>query len=305
MAEQTALQGFNARSARVGMTGAVRAAALGTPKVPLGQKYNTDVHKNLGYISPDGVEISFDEDKQEYIPWQEVNPIRVDVTKAVKGIKMTLWETSVENLAKFLGVSPDALTDSDDVVEFYEANLPDFPHEWISLDVIDKDKAMRLTCYDAQITERGSLVFKKDDMVGLEITYNTYPASEADYASSEPDAVGKTANWQFNKEWASGGAGATSSTTDGVQPLQVSSEDTLPELTAGVEYTATVTATGGTKPYVFSSDDLPAGLAIDGSTGVISGTVESASGSLTATVKVTDSKSLTASQTVTIPVADA
>ncbi|MDK6626654.1 hypothetical protein, partial [Klebsiella pneumoniae] len=93
----------------------------------------------------------------------EVNPIRVDVTKAVKGIKMTLWESSVENLAKFLGVTEDELINEGGVTEFYEGNLPDFPHEFLSLDVIDKDKAMRLTLFDAQITERGSLVFKKDD----------------------------------------------------------------------------------------------------------------------------------------------
>ncbi|MDK6572257.1 hypothetical protein QP277_25835, partial [Escherichia coli] len=96
--------------------------------------------------------------------------------------------------------------------------------------------------FDAQITERGSLVFKKDDMVGLELTYNTYPASEADYGSTEPEAVGKTANWQFNSEWASGGRAATGESTDGVNTLKVSSGATLPELTKGQAYTATVTA---------------------------------------------------------------
>lgn len=304
MAEQSTLEGFNARHARVGMTGAVRAAALGTPKVPLGEKYDSEVHRNLGYLSPDGLEISFDEDKQEYIPWQEVNPIRVDVTKAVKGIKMTLWESSVENLAKFLGVPEDELISNDDVTEFYEGNLPDFPHEFLSLDVIDKGKAMRLTLFDAQITERGSLVLKKDDMVGLEITYNTYPASEADYGSTEPEAVGKTANWQFNSEWASGGRAATGESTDGVNTLKVSSGATLPELTKGEAYTATVTASGGTEPYEFSATGLPSGLSIDKASGKITGTVATVSGSIiSAKVTVKDSKSLSASQQVTIPVA--
>jgi hypothetical protein len=50
---------------------------------------------------------------------------------------------------------------------------------------------------------------------------------------------------------------------------------------------------GGTAPYNFSSGDLPEGLSIDSSTGVISGTVASAT-STTATITVTDSATPTA-----------
>ena len=52
MADQKTLEGFNARKARVGMTGAVRSSVLGTEPVPFGEKYNTDTHYNLGYIFP-------------------------------------------------------------------------------------------------------------------------------------------------------------------------------------------------------------------------------------------------------------
>ena len=168
MVEQNTLEGFNARSARVGMSGAVRVAPLGTKHVDFGTKYDTDVHKNLGYLSPDGLEISFDEEKQEYIPWQETNAIRVDITKAVKSVKMTLWESSIENLALFLGVSPEALEDLDQGGKgFYEGSLPDFPHVTLSIDVVDKEKALRLTLFDAQVTGRGALQFRKDGVVGV------------------------------------------------------------------------------------------------------------------------------------------
>ena len=90
----------------------------------------------------------------------------------MKSIKLTLWETGIENFAKFLGVSEDALEDQGDgSFSFYEDALPQFGHEHLHIDVVDGDKALRLDLLDAQITERGSMVFKKDEMFGLEVTY--------------------------------------------------------------------------------------------------------------------------------------
>ena len=305
MPEQKTLEGFNARKARVGMTGAVRSSALGTAPVPFGQKYNTDTHYNLGYISPDGLEISFDEDKQEYIPWQEVSAIRTDITKAVKSIKLTLWETGIENFAKFLGVSEDALEDQGDgSFSFYEDALPQFGHEHLHIDVVDGDKALRLDLLDAQITERGSMVFKKDEMFGLEVTYTSYPASYEDYNASLPEGVGKTARWQMNSAWATGGAN-TSGATDGSTPLSIST-NSLPAGTQNAEYNATVAVKGGKSPYTYavSNGNLPAGLSINASTGAITGT-PTAAGKSTFTVKATDADKLSATKQLTINVAAA
>lgn len=57
---------------------------------------------------------------------------------------------------------------------------------------------------------------------------------------------------------------------------------------AAEAYSATVAATGGTTPYAWSATGLPAGLAINAATGVISGTPAAASSS-SVTVTVTDS----------------
>ena len=290
------LEGFNAGAARVAMTGAVRVAPLGTAMVPITEKY-TDAHRNLGYISPDGVEISFDEDKQEYIPWQEASAIRVDITKAVKAIKLTLWETGPGQLAKFLGVPQSEIEElTGGGMAFWEGGLPNFEHEQLHVDMVDGSKHNRVSFPDAQISERGALVLKKDDIFGLELTYTTFPGGP-EYQGTA--ARGKTAYWQFNADWVE--AAETTSTTDGVTPLSVTSTS-LPEGTVGQEYTANLSATGGTAPYSWevSSGTLPDGLTL-ATDGTISGTPTTEDID-EVTFKVTDSKGLPASKVLTLTI---
>jgi large repetitive protein len=89
-------------------------------------------------------------------------------------------------------------------------------------------------------------------------------------------------------------------------PPVVISPATLPEGMVGLVYGGagtTVTATGGLAPYTFSISvgTLPTGLALNASTGAISGT-PTASGSSAFTVKVADSETVpqTATQAYTV-----
>jgi Putative Ig domain len=87
----------------------------------------------------------------------------------------------------------------------------------------------------------------------------------------------------------------TETFTFNVQVLPVTITTTsLPEGQAGDAYSATLSADGGTVPYTWSiySGSLPAGLTIDPSTGVISGTIAGdAGGTVSFVVEVTDSSS--------------
>ena len=76
-----------------------------------------------------------------------------------------------------------------------------------------------------------------------------------------------------------------------------------PSGTIGTAYTDTFTASGGTTPYTFSisSGTLPAGLTLNASTGVVSGTPTTA-GTSNFTVKVTDAKSTTATFATSITI---
>jgi len=102
-------------------------------------------------------------------------------------------------------------------------------------------------------------------------------------------------------------ASAAESITVGVAPLAVTTA-VLPAASGGSSYKATLTATGGIKPYTWSitAGALPAGLTLHPATGVISGTSK-AVGTADFTVTVTDSETpaatASAAESITVDVA--
>jgi len=110
----------------------------------------------------------------------------------------------------------------------------------------------------------------------------------------------------------SGGGGGNSGGESSTPPAPVTTPvmfiniSSLPVAVQGAAYSAAVTATYGTAPFTWSVDSssaspLPAGLAIDPGTGIVSGT-PTTSGNFTITFKVVDSSSTpqTSKQNVTL-----
>jgi hypothetical protein len=79
--------------------------------------------------------------------------------------------------------------------------------------------------------------------------------------------------------------------------LAITTSSTLPSGSAGLSYSVTLTAAGGTSPYLWlvTSGSLPSGLSLGSATGLISGT-PAGPGTFTFGVSVTDSTSLRTTQ---------
>ena len=81
------------------------------------------------------------------------------------------------------------------------------------------------------------------------------------------------------------------SNAETVSPITITPA-TLPAMTVGVPYSVAFGASGGTAPYAWSSVSLPAGLGINPTSGVLSGT-PTVAGSSIFFVKVSDAQSVT------------
>lgn len=299
MAEQEMLQGTNRDAVRVALTGAVRTAPIGTAIVGTDEKYDSTVHKQEGYLSSDGVEVSFDENRQDFIPWQEASAVRTDIIEATTGIQYTMWETGPGKLAEYLGVPQDQIKEMEHGgVGFFTGGLPEFDSVQTIVDMFDKGKHQRTTFLNTQIAERGGITMNKEGVYGLQITRNVYPAGN-EYNETEPDAVGNTAWWEFNKNWKE--ASEISTGTDGTTPVSIGS-GAVPDATEGESYSHRFTVSGGTSPYGWSiaSGSLPDGLTL-ADNGQVSGT-PTEDGDFEFTVRVDDRNGLYASRAVELTV---
>lgn len=302
MATQDTLAGFRAEALRVGVTGALRAAKLGTAISTEFTKYDPTIYRNLGYLSPDGVAINFDDETTDYIPWQEVNPIRQDMVRAVKSVQVTLWQFTRGNASLYFGVpGGDIVVNADGSWYFDESDAPEFEDQQIVLDVLDGDKAMRLTLLNARVSERSGMTIRRGEAIGLQLTFTSKPGGSA-YAAAGMER--KTARWLFSAGWdGSGATGGTSGATDGTAALVVQTQS-LPDGEVGNAYPeVNFAALGGTSPYTWSVTDgtLPEGLSLS-SAGVLSGT-PTTEGTFQFTVTVTDSNSVTATAVLTAAIA--
>ncbi len=98
------------------------------------------------------------------------------------------------------------------------------------------------------------------------------------------------------------GASATRSLTLPVTGVSILTPASLPDGTATLPYAQALTAGGGTPPYAWAAGaGIPTGLSINPATGAITGTPTTA-GSYSFAVQVSDTASLTASQTFTLTI---
>ena len=172
--------GLNADLIRMGITGGIRLQTDTSKPIIEGlAAYDDKVQVPLGYITKDGVEVGRDEDKAEIEAWQELNPVRVEITKSQVTVKATLLQSDAQTNSLFYGVDPkDMVTNSDGSVTIVEQGHPELKNCVLYLDVVDKDKARRIVLANARITERGSMKYTTEDAIVYEVTWTAFPGKD-------------------------------------------------------------------------------------------------------------------------------
>lgn len=170
----------DASQVRVGKTGAIHTAPLGTtlPTTPTQSLAAvSSAYETLGYVSEDGVTPNFEDSVNKIKAWQGGKIVRTILTEESINIGFTLIQTSRAVVLRFFPGSsitePSPGVYSLEVVE----RIPD-PRVWI-VDVIDGTVNMRFVLPNAELTERGELPFNNDDPIGWPMMIEALPDNEA------------------------------------------------------------------------------------------------------------------------------
>lgn len=150
---------------RLGTTGNLWRAPVGTPAPPDADTALTTPWVNLGYASDDGISAMPQVDKTDIMVWQSQYAVR---SRVVQGLdfKFKLVQDNAETLQlAFGGGAFDALT------AVYTPPAPGEVYEnSFCFDVIDGAYSLRYWLARAIVTDVADIVMKADEAIGYELT---------------------------------------------------------------------------------------------------------------------------------------
>jgi len=154
---------------RVGLTGSVYIAPKGTTApVDLDTAWPAG-WVDLGYLSDDGVELTYSTETEDINAWQSLSPVR----KVLTGVDMTLGFTAIELKTTTMTLYFPSATMSDVSGTVHKLSIPAAPapdERAIGLEWIDGDIKNRLIIARGEVTDREALTLARSGAVGLGMT---------------------------------------------------------------------------------------------------------------------------------------
>jgi hypothetical protein len=180
---------IDASEVRVGITGELFKAPLGTAAPTDSTTALPAAWKGLGYISEDGITESWDDSVDNIVAWQNATTVRSATTESTGTLALTLIQTRGMVLETFHRGSQVTQPTTGNFRLDVKPIVAD-PSCWV-LEVIDGTKHLRIFCGNAEITERGDIVYANGEPVGYPITITVYPDSNGNLMQKFADDV----NW--------------------------------------------------------------------------------------------------------------
>jgi hypothetical protein len=160
---------------RVGITGELHVAAVGTTAPTSSVSALNGAFVGLGYVNEDGVTESYDDTIEDIIAWQNATVVRSTTTESKATLSCVLIETKGEVLELFhKGSTVDIVSAGEWKIDVLAAQSD--PRAFV-LDVVDGVKNIRISVPNGEVTERGEIVYANGEPVGYNITITCYPDS--------------------------------------------------------------------------------------------------------------------------------
>lgn len=165
---------LQAEQVRVGITGELYKAPMGTTAPTDSTGALNAAFVGLGYVSEDGVTESWDDSVDNIVAWQNATTVRAVTTESTGTLALTLIETKGSVLETFHRGSDVVAAGGEFRLDVKP--IQSDPSAWV-LDVVDGDKHIRIYLGNAEITERGEVVYANGEPIGYPITITCYPDS--------------------------------------------------------------------------------------------------------------------------------
>ncbi|MDX5566916.1 hypothetical protein PYK79_31790 [Streptomyces sp. ID05-04B] len=172
----------NADNVRAALTGSILMAPKGsTAPVDLDTAWDA-AWQELGFMSDDGVNMTYSTDVQDINAWQSLSPVR----RILTSVDMTLGFTAIELKARTItAYFPDStITAVSGTVNRLDIPAAPGPAEYaFGLEWIDGDIKNRLVIPRGEVTDRGAISLGRASAVGLEMTVSAYASSAPEIAT--------------------------------------------------------------------------------------------------------------------------
>lgn len=182
---------LNAGAVRVGITGELYSAPLGTARPADSTEALNASYVGLGYVSEDGVTEAPDDSVERIVAWQGATVVRSVHNESSVTIQCVLIETKGAVLELYHKGSEVEIVSAGewklDVVP------PTEDRRQFVLDVIDGTKHVRFDIGDGEVTERGEIVYANSEEIGYDVTITCYPVAGVLYTKYSDDA-----NWGYS-----------------------------------------------------------------------------------------------------------
>ncbi len=160
---------LDATNVRVGVTGAIYVAPLGTT-LPTDQLAALDAgFGEVGYVTDDGVTISIDESVSDLVAWQNGDVVRKLQTSHDVSFAFAMLEMNDESRELYFGNYTSGATGVAEITGDVQAQ------KCFIIDIVDGTTKHRVVVPVGQVTERDDITVGSSDAMTLGTTVSCFP----------------------------------------------------------------------------------------------------------------------------------